>query len=155
MVNDSIGLIKAEVSVSVKVLNAFLANSYVLVVKVQNFHWNVKDQRFYMLHEFFGDQYKDLVDAIDEIAERIRMLGEYVSASMSSYLDQSAIEEVLNVQSGDSMLQSLAKDHCTIIDLLRGGIGQISQTQDQGTLDFLIGRLQYHEKILWMIKSHL
>jgi starvation-inducible DNA-binding protein len=155
MVSDSVGLTKAEVAISVKVLNALLANSYILAVKVQNFHWNVKDQRFYMLHESFGDQYKDLIEAIDEIAERIRMLGEYVSASMSVYLSKSAIEEVVNLQSADSMLQSLAKDHCTIIDLLRNGIEQISQTQDQGTLDFMIGLLRYHEKILWMIKSHL
>lgn len=156
MVNDSIGLIKAETVISVKILNSLLANSYVLAVKLQNFHWNVKDHRFYMLHEFFSDQYKDLIEAIDEIAERIRMLNEYVSATMSSYLKQSSIEEeIVNVSSGDKMLQSLVKDNLLIIDLLRSGIDQVSNTSDQGTLDFLINRLRYHEKILWMITSHL
>lgn len=156
MVNDSIGLIKAETVISVKILNSLLANSYVLAVKLQNFHWNVKDHRFYILHEFFSDQYKDLIEAIDEIAERIRMLNEYVSATMGSYLKQSSIEEeIVTVSSGDKMLQSLVKDNLLIIDLLRNGIDQVSNTSDQGTLDFLINRLQYHEKILWMITSHL
>ena len=99
---------------------------------------------------------KDLIEAIDEIAERIRMLNEYVSATMGSYLKQSSIEEeIVTVSSGDKMLQSLVKDNLLIIDLLRNGIDQVSNTSDQGTLDFLINRLQYHEKILWMITSHL
>lgn len=156
MMDNFIGLSPSDIDISVKVLNSLLSNTYVLSVKVQNYHWNVKDPRFYMLHDLFSDQYKELIKAVDEIAERIRMLGKPVAASMSHYLKLCTIEEANEtLQNGDLMLQSLAKDHHDMIDLLRHGIEQVGQTQDQGTLDFLIGRLQYHEKMAWMTTSHL
>ena len=59
-------LTKDDIHISVKVLKELLANAHVLSVKTQNFHWNVEDMRFHMLHAFFSEQYTLLIDNIGE-----------------------------------------------------------------------------------------
>lgn len=148
-------LSKQDIKTSTDGLLKLLASSQILALKTQNFHWNVVDARFSMLHELFGKQYEELVEAIDEIAERIRMLGMRVNAAAADYLKNSILQEAGNISSGNEMLKILAKDHQLIISFLRDLIEKITLTQDQGTLDFLIGRLQSHEKTLWFINSHI
>ncbi len=131
-----------------------LASTYVLAAKTQNFHWNVKDARFSMLHDFFGAHYSQLIEAIDEIAERIRMLGIPVVASLTSYLESSIIKEAGDISDGTMMLAILTQDHQALISLIRDFIEKVNVTKDQGTLDFLVNRLQHHEKMAWMISSH-
>ena len=148
-------LTKDDIHISVKVLKELLANAHVLSVKTQNFHWNVEDMRFHMLHAFFSEQYTLLIEEIDEIAERIRMLGEYAPGSMAASLDLTMLKEVTYCHDGKEMLQQLTEDNHTIIGILRKSIEHVEKTQDQGTLDFLISCLRQHEKMAWMAKSHL
>ncbi len=148
-------LTKNDIHISVNVLKELLANAYVLSVKIQNFHWNVEDVRFHMLHDFFSEQYSSLIEEIDKIAERIRMLGEYAPGSMAASLDIAILKEATSSHNGKEMLRQLTEDHSAIIDILRKSIELVAKTQDQGTLDFLIGCLQQHEKMAWMANSHL
>ena len=69
----------------IKSLSKLLADSYTLYLKTQNFHWNVTGPNFHSLHTMFEEQYPDLDDAVDVIAERIRALGEYAPAAFSLY----------------------------------------------------------------------
>ena len=56
-------------------LNHYLADSYCVYLKTQNFHWNVKGPHFYALHLLFEKHYEELANAADEIAERIASCG--------------------------------------------------------------------------------
>ena len=56
-------------------LARMLADSFCLYLKTHNYHWNVKGPMFQTLHVMFMDQYTELWNALDEIAERIRSLG--------------------------------------------------------------------------------
>jgi starvation-inducible DNA-binding protein len=58
------------------VLSKVLADTFVLYLKTHNFHWNVEGLQFRGLHEMFEEQYRNLWDSIDDIAERIRALGQ-------------------------------------------------------------------------------
>lgn len=135
-------------------LSVLLADTYLLYVKSQNFHWNVSDPRFHSLHEFFEEQYELLADAVDLIAERIRALGSKSPASMQEFLNLTRLEEAPTTLSADEMLKSLLHDHESIIQWLRAAIDSTAQRGDQGTSDLCIERLREHEKTAWMIKSH-
>src|SRR6266849_1281287 len=63
-------------------LSKLLADTYTLYLKTQGFHWNVTGPRFHDLHKLFEEQYNELADANDEIAERIRALGAKAPAPM-------------------------------------------------------------------------
>lgn len=138
----------------VRELGIFLADTYILYLKSQNFHWNVVDPRFHSLHEFFEDQYKELAEAVDLIAERIRALGERSPATMREFLELTRLQEPSQHHlTGDEMLKNLLKDHESIIQWLRPAIDQTNAI-DSGTGDLLIERLRVHEKSAWMIRSH-
>ncbi len=57
-------------------LNSLLANEYALFTKTLNYHWNVTGPRFHSLHTFLEDQYKQQLEIMDDMAERVRVLGE-------------------------------------------------------------------------------
>src|ERR1700722_16724899 len=82
-----------ETQISVKELSKLLANTYLLYLKTQNYHWNVENFSFAMLHEFLDKQYKELADAVDEVAERIRMLDRYTPASFKEFLKLTTLHE--------------------------------------------------------------
>jgi len=136
-------------------LSQALANTYLLLIKSQNFHWNVVDPRFHSLHAFFQEQYEALFEAVDEIAERIRMLGMKSPGSLREFLDLGSLDEADVNLSGDEMLQDLLSDHEAVISGLRNMIKEAMDYGDEGTGDMLIDRLRFHEKTVWMLRSHL
>lgn len=137
-------------------LALILADTYVLYVKTQNFHWNLIDPRFFSLHELFEKQYEELAEAVDEIAERIRMLGEQAPGTLRQFLDMASLDESSSQDlNGDEMLQELMRDHESVIRHIREQIDYSSQLGDEGTADLLIQRLRAHEKAAWMLRSHL
>ncbi len=136
-------------------LKLLLANTYVLYVKTQNFHWNVKGPRFQQLHTFFEGQYTALANSIDEIAEQIRILQARPPSSMKEFLELSSIHESTGEISENDMLTTLLSDHESIIHQLAQWIDDAQDVKDEATADLLIQRTRDHEKIAWMIRSHL
>lgn len=135
-------------------LSCFLANTYILYLKTQNFHWNVVDPRFYSLHKFFEEQYENLAEAVDEIAERIRMIGGIAPGTMSEFLQLTTLKEGDSTLGGDAMLHQLLSDHEVLIRQCHHLIEQGTEAGDDGSADLCIQRVRYHEKTAWMIRSH-
>jgi starvation-inducible DNA-binding protein len=69
----------------VEALSQVLANTFILSVKTQGFHWNVTGPTFYMLHSMFEEQYEELWPDGDTIAERIRAPGSTVPGSYREF----------------------------------------------------------------------
>lgn len=137
-----------------KLLGQLLADSYVLYVKTQHFHWNIRDPRFYSLHGMFQDQYEDLAKAVDDIAEQIRQVGSFAPGSMADFLKLATLKEDGGLLSGDEMIKQLARDNWTLVDQLRKMIAESQKLGDEGTADLLIERLRSHNKAAWMLDSH-
>jgi starvation-inducible DNA-binding protein len=150
-----ISLIDSDLKKSTQILEIFLANTYLLALKTQNYHWNVTGPTFIMLHELFGSQYKTLSEAIDEIAERIRMLGERAPATFREFLRLTTLIDSDDIKTAEAMITALLKDHEQIIAELHTALKALDSSEDEGTIDFLIGRLRDHEKTAWMLRSHL
>lgn len=135
-------------------LGLLLADTYVLYTKTQCFHWNIVDPRFYSLHKFLEGQYEELAEAVDIIAERIRMLGERSPGSLAQFLDKTKLKESDGNLKGDDMLKELLQDHETMCRFLREGIDACQEVGDEGTADMFIQRLRDHEKTAWMLRAH-
>lgn len=135
-------------------LSLILADTYLLYTKTQNFHWNLSDSRFYSLHLLLKKQYKELAEALDEIAERICTLGERSPGSLKQFIDMTSLKESDGDISADEMLQELLNDHETLCRYIRERIELASKLGDEGTSALLIQRLRGHEKSAWMLRSH-
>ena len=155
--NPEIGIKKENLSKVAHILNGFLADEFLLYLKTRNAHWNVEGSDFHTMHKFFEEQYELLDETMDEVAERIRMLGHYAPATMKSYLDLTHLTE-LSRQKNDSagFIKELLGDHESIIIRLRENINLFaSKLNDFGTSDFITGLMETHEKMAWMLRAHL
>lgn len=136
-------------------IRLLLSNTYVLLVKTQNFHWNITGPRFQQLHLLFESQYEDLFKAVDVIAEQIRILGFRPPSSLQEFLNLTSLDENNSRLSENQMLESLLNDHLQIQSEIKEAIDKCKEINDEGTCDLLIDRLRAHEKISWMLRSHL
>ena len=138
-----------------EILKKVLASSYILSLKTQNYHWNVKGPHFKQLHDLFGEQYNELNTAIDDIAERIRALGINAPANYSIYQSLSEIKDGKEDQDSASMVKDLANDQKKIVDDLNIAIQVAQKAGDESTADLAIGRITAHEKNRWMLESSI
>jgi len=138
-------------------LVSVLADEYVLYTKTRNFHWNVTGSRFQDLHKFFESQYEAIDETIDEVAERIRALGESSPGSLAEFLSSTRLKEAAGKPlSADEMLAALLADHESLAKSLRKDIDRCGdEFKDVGTQDFLTGLLEQHEKQARMLRSFL
>lgn len=139
----------------VRNLMTFLANTYVLLVKTHNFHWNVEGPQFFSLHELFEKQYTALFENADVIAERIRALNKIAPGSMRTFLKMASIKEAeIEDMNESAMLHELVENHEEIERDLKQFMEQADEDRDQGTLDLFVQSIRMHEKMAWMLRSH-
>ena len=72
---DYIHLDASAVSNVVASLKQLLADYQVFYTNLRSFHWNIKGHGFFVLHGKFEDMYNNAAEKVDELAERILMLG--------------------------------------------------------------------------------
>ncbi len=136
-------------------LQNLLADFQVYYTNLRGFHWNIKGPRFFQLHEAFEKIYDEVSDQIDEIAERILMLGETPSHNFSDYLKKNEIKETGVVSIGDEALK-LVLDYLKILIAKERKILQMAaDANDEGTVAILSDYILGQEKTVWMLTSML
>lgn len=152
-----IGLAEGPRRAVATLLTHLLADQHVLAQKTRMCHWNLVSGRFDPLHKLFETQYEALAAAIDETAERIRMVGQVSPAALAEMIEHARLEEARGeLVTGQRALAMLLEDHETSIRQLRDDIATCEDDLDDvGTADYLTGLLRQHEKTAWMLRSHL
>ncbi|HWP58123.1 MAG TPA: DNA starvation/stationary phase protection protein [Candidatus Acidoferrales bacterium] len=155
--NSNIGLSAEQREGVAKILNALLANEYVLYTKTRNYHWNVTGPQFNDLHKFFEAQYTELNEVIDDVAERARSLDQWALGTLAEFSQHSALREHPGqYPSAREMIANLLADHEIIIRQLRADLETCAERyHDMGTNDFLTGLMEKHEKMAWMLRAFL
>lgn len=140
---------------SVDVLSKILADSYVLLLKTQNIHWNLEGSQFRSIHIMTDEHYNDLFEAIDCIAERIRMVGGKAPATFAEFAKLASFDEKVDMDDQNEMLATLLSSHEAIRGDIISGIKQLEGSDDFGSIDILNSRLTFHDKAVWMLKATL
>jgi starvation-inducible DNA-binding protein len=151
----NIGLSEDRRKAVVKILNALLADEYVLYTKTRNYHWNVVGPQFNDLHKFFEAQYEAIDEVIDDVAERARALGGEAVATLGEFVRLARLSEHPGrYPAAREMLGNLLADHEAVIRTLRADLETAaSRHGDAGTSDFLTGLMEKHEKMAWMLRA--
>ncbi|CCH01591.1 Ferritin Dps family protein [Fibrella aestuarina BUZ 2] len=153
----NIGLDQDVLKKDNEILNAFLSDLHVLYIKTRKFHWDVSGPSFKEYHEFFEEQYNELEEEIDLVAERIRQLGGRPLATMADYIKNSSLKEDHDGHiKTQEMFKRLLADHEQVIRELREDVETTDEKLgDAGTADFLTGLMEAHEKMAWMLRKYL
>lgn len=154
-VKPDIGIKGSNSEEVVEELNELLSNHFILFVKIWNFHWTMVSKRFNGMHKFFNDLYDKYFENIDNIAERIRMLGGRPIGSLRGYLSESDLDEYDSEETPDieDMVKMVLEDYESIIREIRE-ILEIEEL-DNGTSKFMEDLIADYEKDAWMLRSHI
>lgn len=139
----------------IEALKTVLADNYALYLKTQNYHWNVEGLNFKGLHMMFEEQYTDLAEAIDTIAELIRSLGEKAPGTFDAYIKKTSIKAGNENASAEQMVKDLLEDQSLIQKTLQKCLELAEKAGDEVIAGFVIERLTFHRKTSWMLKSSL
>lgn len=136
-------------------LKRVLAETYGLMLKTQNYHWNVEGPQFPGLHALFMTQYNELFLAVDEVAERIRTLGEVAPGGYGEFAKLSKIKDGNGELDSDAMVKDLYQDNMTVLASIKKAFAAAEKSSDQPTVDLMNARTAAHEKAAWMLRSSL
>lgn len=154
MNGTNLGLDDQQCRASIQTLNVALANANILLIKTKKAHWDVMGPEFYALHKLWQEHYETIHEYIDDVAERVRMLGGIPVATAKGFLDASELTESPGrVDTATEAVASLLEDHETVIRTLRRSI-EVA-TADAGTVDLFTQMLRGHEKMAWMLRASL
>ena len=134
-------------------LSRLLADSYMLFLKTHNYHWNVTGPMFNSLHNMFEEQYTELFTAVDEIAERIRALGEVSPGTFEEFSKLTTIKENAAPCAAEDMIKDLVAGQEAVTKTAREILDVADNANDEPTVDLLTQRMQLHEKNAWMLRS--
>ena len=130
-----------------------LADTYRLVFKTHAYHWNVEGPLFYSVHKLTEEQYENMFDAADELAERIRAVGHLAPSSMGDIMARSKIDDKNGELSAADMIEDLAADHKRISHRLHALIELVEGKKDPVTEDLATERSAFHEQAAWMLRA--
>ena len=151
----NIGIGEAERKRIAEGIAHLLADTYTLYLKTHNFHWNVTGPMFNTLHLMFEEQYTELAQAVDEIAERIRALGFPAPGTYKQFAELSSIEETEGVPDAQEMIRQLVQGQEAVVRTARKVLPIAAEVNDEPTVDLLTQRMQVHEKNAWILRSLL
>jgi len=132
---------------------ALVADTYALLIKTHGYHWNVVGPLFYSLHKLTEEQYTDLFEAVDDLAERVRALGFPAPGSFAQMAQMSVVEENQGVPAAEDMIKDLIRDNEAVVRRMREIAVIADELEDTVTNDLLTERMGEHEKAIWMLKA--
>jgi starvation-inducible DNA-binding protein len=133
-------------------LAGILADTYALAVKTHAAHWNVTGTGFFELHEAFGSQYEALLEAADDVAERLRALGATAPLGLKALAKAAEVADLKDTD-GKALVTQLASDHAALSKALSKAVAVAQKAGDEATADLCIGRIEAHDKTAWMLKA--
>ena len=137
-------------------LHKCLANAFVMYYQAHSYHWNVEGMHFSQYHGFFGDIYENVYGSIDDLAERIRIEGDYAPISLTELYKHSTIpEDVTLPDSIPLMVSRLYSSNASLIQCLTESFTLATAANKQGLADYLAGRIDAHKKMEWMLRASM
>jgi len=133
-----------------------VANAFVLYANYKHYHWQTFGPIFHDLHLMFDDFAKRTLATIDEMAERIRMIGQDVQCVQLQQFQQAA--SIQSSQSGQNIREMLEEADANLLIVIKGmreAAKTADDSNDPGTVDLFSKTVQVHERDEWFIREVL
>src|SRR5579863_5435313 len=138
-------------------LNLLLADSMTLRDLYKKSHWQVAGATFYQLHLLFDKHFGEQSEIVDEIAERIQLLG---GISLAMAADIAETTRIARPPRGREeppvQISRLLDAHQIIIEQCRELAKRADEVGDDGTNDLVVSDvLRANELQVWFLSEHL
>lgn len=140
---------------TVERLNNVLSDLQVVYQNLRTMHWLVKGPDFYMLHKMYEGYYTETAEVVDEVAERILMVGGIPYHQFSDYQANSSVQPVTEVPKGKESLKVAVANFEHLLKSYREVLAEAADNNDEGTVALFSELIASTEKKLWMLKTTL
>lgn len=140
----------------VKHLQRQVANAFVLYANYKHYHWQTFGPFFRDLHLLFDEFATDVLGTTDELAERVRMIGQDVQNVQLKQMQEAAtVHSAMAGQSMQEMIQEADANLLVVIKEMRDAARSADENNDPGTVDLFSKIVQIHEKHEWFLREIL
>lgn len=131
-------------------MNRLIADFTVLNTKLHTYHYNVVGHEFYSLHVMLEKEYNTFHEWTDEVAEALKIAGEYPISNLKEMLELTAIKEASSKDySANEILEDLIGDYQLLIEHMESVKEDLPMIQENLLEDFMT----YLAKQIWFFKA--
>lgn len=138
-----------------RLLYTLHASLFHLFQKTWTYHFNVMGSNFPQYHEMFNNQYHELFEEIDTVAEVIRTFEIKALGTLEQIKAESIIEEADMSATAMKMISDLLSDNEKVINLMREIDRVSTNIGEPQVIELVGGLLLTHKKTSWMLRSCL
>ncbi|MCS6884603.1 MAG: DNA starvation/stationary phase protection protein [Acidobacteriota bacterium] len=138
-----------------KALQTQIANAFLLYANYKKYHWQSYGPLFRDLHLLFDEHAATVLGTIDELGERVRILGGTPVADPRRFTEFSRMEIASEEQTMSEMLRQAAENHKLVIEELKAAVEVATRAADPGSADLFTRLVQIHEKQEWFLREVL
>lgn len=136
-------------------LKVLLGTTVSLKYKAQGYHWNVESDDFVQYHQLFGSIYDSLDDAVDPLAEWIRIMDAYAPFKLSRFMELSQIPDTEVSSNPMDMAQDLYDSLEIAITSFKNAGTAATQAQEYALANFLADCQGALQKWCWQLRASL
>ncbi len=150
-------LTKKVCAASTENLNQLLADTMTLRDMYKKHHWQVAGSTFYQLHLLFDKHHGEQDELVDQIAERIQLLGGISLAMAADVAETTMIPRPpRGREEAPVQISRLLEAHELILKEARTMAKKASESGDDGTNDLLVSNvIRTNELQVWFLAEHL
>jgi len=131
------------------------ANAFVLYCNYKHYHWQTQGPLFRDLHKLFDRFAGDVLDTLDPLAERVRMIGQDPPAHPIEAVDLASVSSAAPHSTMREMIEEANRHELVVIKELREAARMAGEHDDPGSVDLLSKVVQIHEKHEWWLRDML
>jgi starvation-inducible DNA-binding protein len=139
----------------VQELRRQVANAFVLYANYKHYHWQAYGPLFRDLHKLFDRLANDVLPTLDELAERVRMIGQDPPGHLLEAVDLASVSAAAPHSTMREMVEESRKHLLVVIKEMRRGAKIADEHDDPGTVDIFSRTVQIHEKHEWFMRDLL
>ncbi len=136
-------------------LNQLLADYQIYYQNLRTLHWYAKGRTFFALHSKFEEYYNEASEVVDELAERVLMLGGKPTHSFAQYIQASRLTETEAISDGTAAVNVVLANSEQLLNAVKETFKLAGDAGDEGTVALLSELIGSTEKRIWMLKSFL
>jgi starvation-inducible DNA-binding protein len=139
----------------IQALQRQVANAFVLYANYKHYHWQTYGPLFRDLHKLFDQLAEDVLPTLDELAERVRMIGQDPPAHLIAAADLATVAAAAPHSTMREMVEEANRNLLVVIKEMRHAAKIADEHGDPGTVDVFSRLVQIHEKHEWFTRDML
>jgi starvation-inducible DNA-binding protein len=132
-----------------------LANAFILHANYKRYHWQTYGPLFRDLHLLFDELAAAILGTLDELAERVRMIGQDPVAGPTEVVELATVQAAPLGTTLREMVAEADTNLLLVIREMRAAVAAAEEREDPGSADVFTRFVQIHEKHEWWLRELL